>query len=186
MLLARISSKVSFLQSPAAGSLLVSLLYIAGKLVELFGKEAAYAEAFFKMLTTFSHTTFAKLTGADLMIQNVDLVEDYCILVNEFLRARPDMLLQTELGVHTLHFGVSAIGLRHRDANDRASEFVRRFVGGWRTDEVEEKDRTTLQQFTVQVLTTHGHAVVYAAMKGLAGGLPPENRYIFSLVLLIK
>jgi hypothetical protein len=162
-----------------------SCLYIAGKLVELFGKEQTYADAFFKMLTTFSQTTFAKLTGLPAMVENTDLVEDYCILVNEFLRARPDMLLQTELGGLTLQFGVATLGMRHREANDRASEFVRRFVGSHRSDDVEQKDRHALQQLTRQVMTTHGHSVVYAAMKGLAGGLPPENRYIDNMSVLL-
>ena len=122
------------------------------------------------------------------MEANPDLVEDYCNMLYEVLRMSPQMVLGSPLAAQTFQFGVVALSLRMSEPNDRVTDFLRAFVGSKRREEyvtwapeIQQTVNTGLQT----VVGAHGGTLIFALMKGLAGGLPPEDRFINNMADLL-
>ena len=150
-----------------------SCLYIAGKLIGIFGDRPEYVQPFFQMLQTLTQATFQKLNGLETMKDNPELVEDFLNLLYEVLRTSPQMVFGSPLAAQTFQFGVVALSLRMSEANDRATDFLRAFVGSKRREEFSGWSQEVQGAVTAglhRVIAAHGGACVFALMKGLAGG----------------
>lgn len=170
-----------------------SCLYIAGKLVDIFGDKPEYVASFFQMLQAFTAATFKKLTGLPAMDANPEIVVDYCILLYEVLRGNPQMILGTPLGAQTVQFGIAALSMQTSsevgsEPNDRVSDFLRCLIGSKRREDSRNWPLEVQQQVDAglrSVLQSQGQQLVFALMKGLAGGLPPEDRYINNMATIL-
>eukprot|EP00729_Bicosta_minor_P017235 gene17235-5000_t len=80
-----------------------SCLWIAGKLVGIFGDKQEHAALFLQMLQTLTQATFKKLDGLPAMNANSAIVVDCCTLLYEVLRENPQMILGTPLDVSSIN-----------------------------------------------------------------------------------
>jgi len=117
-------------------------LYVAGKIIEVFGRKAEYAEGFYQMLEALSTPTFAILSaGPDAIRDNPDLTEDYCRLGQQIMLCNPRMYLQTALGPAAFQCGMQALVTAQRDMQERATSFMKPLVGCWRATAEPEQSK---------------------------------------------
>ena len=170
-----------------------SCLWIAGKLVGIFGDKQEHAALFLQMLQTLTQATFKKLDGLPAMNANSAIVVDCCTLLYEVLRENPQMILGTPLGAQAVQFGITALSMQTysevgSESNDRASDFLRCLVGNKRRENLYGRPLEVQQQVEaglMTVLQSQGQQLVFAVMKGLAGGLPPEDKYITNMATIL-
>eukprot|EP00039_Didymoeca_costata_P022682 m.4997 g.4997 ORF g.4997 m.4997 type:complete len:952 (-) comp3158_c0_seq1:126-2981(-) len=157
-----------------------SCLYVAGKLIQVFGKVPAYTQPFFEMFSSMSATTFMFLsTDLEVLRQYPSHVEDYCNLSLEVVRAHPTMFAQPDasgisIGDKVFQLGVAALRLQHRDTHESATDLMKLIIGCYRFDGTPEDQRDLVKQLALKCLQSYGQELTNSLMLGVAGGLPPH------------
>eukprot|EP00041_Stephanoeca_diplocostata_P030293 m.913990 g.913990 ORF g.913990 m.913990 type:complete len:958 (+) comp23728_c1_seq2:149-3022(+) len=154
-----------------------SCLYVAQGLVKTFGDNPEFADGMLLMFRTLSAPTFATLTSGNLeeqLVQNPEIVDDYLRLARSILEKAPGMLLETDLGVNAFQLGSAAMRLRHRDAHETTSNFMRLYVGLWRTDglHVSKEQVPAIKQYLLQLIDAYGEQLVGNIIGAATGDLP--------------